>query len=82
MGPENLGRRRGPVPVSLRSVELVPLVDDPAALLQVAHLLATDITTWFGISDLEVLDADGRITDGTTPSHTRLNRWAAHRRRA
>jgi len=70
------------VPVSLRSVELAPLVDDPVALLQVAYLLAIDITTWFGISDLEVLDADGRITDGTTAPHSRLNRWAARRRRA
>ena len=73
------GRRLGPSPVSLRSVELAPLVDDPAALLQATHLLATDITTRYGTSDLEVLDASGAITQGATAEHKRLTKWVRQR---
>lgn len=73
------GRRPGPTPVSLRSVELAPLIDDPTALLQAAHLLATDITTRYGTSDLEVLDASGAITEGATAEHKRLTKWVRQR---
>lgn len=76
----DFGRRRGPAPVSLRSVELAPLVDHPAALLQVAHLLATDITTRYGTADLEVLDASGAVTEGDSAEHQRLIKWARQRR--
>lgn len=73
------GRRRGPTPASLRSVELAPLVDDPAAIRQAAHLLATDITTRYGTSDLEVLNASGAITQGATAEHKRLTKWVRQR---
>lgn len=78
IGPE-FGRRQGPCPISLRSVELTPLVDNPAAFLQAAHLLATDITSRYGTSDLEVLDAAGVITEGASAEHERLSKWARQR---
>lgn len=75
----DFGRRPGPTPISLRSVELAPLADNPTALLQAAHLLATDITTRYGTSDLEVLDASGSITAGDSAEHKRLTKWARQR---
>jgi hypothetical protein len=48
------------------SVELQPLVEDPEALPAAAFLLTTDITTRYGIADLQVIDASGKSPSMTT----------------